>query len=384
LEGLSETMHDRAHLGEQLYSLFTDSLEHAVIFMAPDGRITWWSPGAARIFQYSAEEMVGKRVAELFTAQDRERGIPEQELETAIKDHPAEDDRWQERKDGSRLWASGILVALRDEQGNVKGFGKVLRNRTDVREVMETMRNRLALLEETAKRQEIFLSTLSHELSNPLGPLINAARIIRQAAPASDDVEYALRVIERQTHLLRTLVSDLMEFSRAGQGKIELKKVRCDLHDVIEAAVHDCRPLTDERRHQVVVLLPRVPIIVNGDPERLHQVLVNLITNAAKYTHPGGRISVKATTEAEEAVVRVEDTGVGIPHEMLPKIFELFTQVESSRPMAQGGLGIGLALVKELVSLHGGSVQVMSEGRGKGSEFSVRLPMPVDEAVSIT
>ena len=375
-------MDDRA-LGEQLLALATQSQEHAVILMDADGVITWWSPGATRIFQHAPEEMVGKHATRLFTLPDQERGIPEQELETAMKDHPAEDDRWQERKDGSRFWASGILVALRDENGNLLGFGKILRNRTDLREVIETMRNRVASLEGSSKRQDVFLSTLAHELANPLGPLVNAARIIRQAAPPSDEVEYALRVIERQTHLLRTLVSDLMEFSRAGAGKIELRLVRCDLHDVIAAAVHDCRALTEERRHQVQVLLPRAPIMVNCDPDRMHQVFVNLITNAAKYTHPGGRISVKGTTEGEEAVVRVEDTGVGIPLEMLPQIFELFTQVETTRPMAQGGLGIGLALVKELVELHGGTVQVLSEGRGKGSEFTVRLPLPPDEVVTI-
>jgi PAS domain S-box-containing protein len=372
-----------APIPEQLHQLAIQSQEHAFILLDLEGRVTWWSPGAERIFQYSCAEMVGKPISPLFTPQDRERGVHEHELETAVRDHPAEDDRWQERKDGSRFWASGVLTALCDESGKAWGYAKILRNRTDQRELVETMRNRVTAVEEAGKRQETFLSTLSHELANPLGPLVNATRIIRQAAPPSDDVEYALRVIERQTHLLRTLVSDLLEFSRAGAGKIELKPARCSLHDILDACVNDCRALTDERRHQVQVLLPRAPIHVIADPERLHQVFVNLITNAAKYTRPGGRITVKATTEGEEAVVRVEDTGVGIPHEMLPRIFELFTQVETTRPMSQGGLGIGLALVKELVELHGGSVQVMSEGREKGSEFTVRLPLPAEEVVTI-
>ena len=366
-----------------LYALATQSFEHAIILMDRAGRITWWSPGAERIFQYTAAEMAGRTLVQLFTAQDQERGIPEQELEAATLDYPAEDDRWQQRKDGSRFWASGLLVPLRDAAGNLVAFGKILRNRTDVREVQETMRNRLAALEDAEKRKDAFLSTLSHELANPLGPLVNAARIIRQVAPPSAEVEYALKVIDRQTDLLRTLVSDLLEYSRVGAGKIELRRERCALQAVIEAAVHDCRALTDQRRHEVTVLAPRAPIEVVADRERLHQVLVNLITNAAKYTHPGGRIGVKLTTEGEEAVLRVEDSGVGIPPEMLPRIFELFTQVEGTRPMAQGGLGIGLALVKDLVKLHGGSVQVLSDGPGKGSEFIVRLPLPRDETVSI-
>ncbi|HUQ28636.1 MAG TPA: PAS domain-containing sensor histidine kinase [Usitatibacter sp.] len=370
-------------VGPWLHLLAQQAQELAVIFLDVEGNVTWWSPGAERIFGYTAEEVLGKPSCFMFTPHDTERGIPEHEIEAAMRDNPAEDDRWQQRKDGSRFWASGIMCGLRDEAGTLVGFGKILRNRTDAREQLETMRNRVAALEEADRLQDAFLSTLSHELANPLGPLINAARIIRQAAPPGDDVEYALRVIDRQTQLLRTLVSDLLEFSRAGAGKIELKRVRCSLHDVIDACANDCRPLIEERRHQLHVILPRAPIFVVADPERLHQVFVNLLTNAAKYTPPGGRISLKATTEGDEAAVRVEDSGVGIPHEMLPKIFELFTQVETSRPMARGGLGIGLALVKELVEMHGGSVQVMSEGTGKGSEFTVRLPVAPEEVVSI-
>jgi PAS domain S-box-containing protein len=365
----------QSHVPDLLHLLARQSLEHAFVLLDAQGKVTWWSPGAARIFQHSPEEMVGKPLDSLFTREDNERGIPEFELEGAAKDDAAEDDRWQERKDGSRFWASGVLVALRREDGTLLGYGKILRNRTDQRELVETLRNRIGALEDRARRQDAFLSTLSHELANPLGPLLNATRIIRSAVTASEEVEFALRVIERQTQLLRTLVSDLLEFSRAGAGKIELKRVRVALDEAVRHAVDDCRELARERRHDLQVIAPRSPIHVLADPERLQQVFVNLLTNAIKYTPSGGRVSIKSTIEADEAVVRVEDTGVGISHEMLPRIFELFTQVEETRPMSMGGLGIGLALVKELVSLHGGTVQVLSEGRGRGSEFTVRLPL---------
>jgi PAS domain S-box-containing protein len=363
-----------------LERLALQSREHAFLFLDPDGIVTWVSPSAERIFGYAGAELVGRPVDDLFTPEDREVGIPQYERDAALKHNPSEDDRWQLRKDGSRFWASGVLYSLRDEGGRCLGYGKILRNRTDHREIIDTLRNKVAALEDLGRRQDAFVSTLSHELANPLGPLSNAARIIRVSLGVpSEDVEFALRVVDRQVHLLRTLVSDLMEFSRASAGKIELNPRRISLNQVVADAVNDTRALMEERRHALQVVETRGTIELVADGERLHQVLVNLLTNAAKYTHPGGRVTVKVSTEDQEAVVRVADNGVGIPHELLPTIFDLFTQVEDSRPMARGGLGIGLSLVKQLVTLHGGSVQVLSEGRGKGSEFTVRLPLPPGE-----
>ena len=360
--------------------LARQSLEHGFLFLDPGGIVTWISPGAQRTFGYGSEEIVGQPIDILFTEEDRKVGIPQYERDAALKENPSEDDRWQLRKDGSRFWASGVLYSLRGAQGECLGYGKILRNRTDHREVIDTLRNKVAALEDLGRRQDAFVSTLSHELANPLGPLSNASRIIRASlGTPSDDVEFALRVVDRQVHLLRTLVSDLMEFSRASAGKIELQRSRVSLNSVIANAVHDTRALMEERRHTLQVVETRGTIELMADAERLHQVLVNLLTNAAKYTHPGGRVIVKASTEDQEAVVRVADNGVGIPHEVLPTIFDLFTQVDDTRPMSRGGLGIGLSLVKQLVTLHGGSVQVLSEGRGKGSEFTVRLPLPPGE-----
>jgi PAS domain S-box-containing protein len=362
--------------------LASQSPEHGFLFLDPAGVVTWISPGAQRIFGYAPAEIVGKPMDIIFTEEDRALGIPQYERDAALKEDPSEDDRWSMRKDGSRFWASGVLYSIRDANGQCIGYGKIVRNRTDHREIVETFRNKVAALEEGARRQDAFISTLSHELANPLGPLSNAARIIRSAGQPTGDVEFALRVIERQVLQLRTLVTDLLDFSRAGAGKIELQRTRISLNEVVANAIQDTRGLVEERRHTLQVVETRGRIEVIADAERLHQVFVNLITNAAKYTHAGGRINVKVSTEDEEAVVRVEDSGVGIPHDMLPRIFELFTQVEGTRPMSMGGLGIGLALVKELVSLHGGSVQVASDGRDKGAEFTVRLPLPVGEGSS--
>jgi two-component system CheB/CheR fusion protein len=366
-----------------LYRFALQSREHAVILLDPEGRVTWLNPGAEQIFGYSSADMAGKKLDRLFTPLDEQRGAPEHELEVARADRPAPDDRWQQRSDGSRFWASGLLVALRGEDGSLLGFAKVLRNRTDMKEQIETLRNQAAVFAQTAARQEALLATAAHELANPVGPILNAVAIIRNALKPAGDVEYALRVIDRQAELLRKLVQDLMEFSRIGMGKVVLDVARIPMQPLLTAAADDCRRLFEEKRHELRLLMQGPPVEVEADASRLQQVFVNLLTNAAKYTHPGGRVSLRLTTEGEEAVVRVTDTGIGIPRDVLPVIFELFTQVDGARAMSMGGLGIGLSVVKDIVQLHGGSVQVESEGAGKGSEFTVRLPLAPGERDTI-
>lgn len=360
---------------EQLLRLLMDQMrEHALLLVDPGGIITWWSGGAELVFGLDKREAVGRSFSILFTPEDQSAGIPDYELAVARTQGTAEDDRWMGRLDGSRFWATGVLTAARDGDGRVLGFGKVLRNRTDLREQLDTLRNQAQALTDANYQKDVFLSTLSHELRNPLAPLINAVQLIRLTADRPE-LDQLLKIIERQIAHLRRLVDELLDMSRAGAGKIDLKKETVSIEEVIGAAVESLRPFVRERRHTLDVLFPSAPILVEADRERLEQVFVNLIQNAAKYTPEGGRIWIKGSTEGPEAVVRVQDSGIGIPHEMLPRIFELFTQVESSRPQSQGGMGIGLSLVKSLITLHDGSVQVHSDGEGKGSEFTVRLPL---------
>ena len=361
---------------DQLLRLLAEQArEHALVLLDVSGVIVWWSRGAEFIFGIKTSDAVGRSFSILFTPEDREAGIPEYEMAVAKAHETAEDDRWMARLDGSRFWAAGVLAALRDQDGRLLGFGKILRNRTDLREQLDTLRNQIHACVEASSQKDIFLKTLSHELRNPLGPLSNAVQLVRMTNPRPQDLEYPLKVIERQVDTLRRLVDDLLDVSRAGVGKIELKLERVAIHEVVNRAVESARPAVLEQRHRLDVLVPAAPIFVEADSARLEQVFVNLIQNAAKYTLEGGDIWIKCTTEGTEAVVHIQDSGIGIPHEMLPRIFDLFTQVESSRPQSQGGLGIGLSLVKTLVTLHGGSVQVHSDGEGKGSEFTVRLPL---------
>ena len=361
---------------DRLVSLFVEKTkEHAVMLLDTQGRIVWWNRGAEQVFGMPSSEAVGQPLSRLFTPEEVERQLDDHELLVASKDSPAEDDRWLVRRDGSRFWATGVASAVRDANGTLLGFGKILRNRTDLKEQLEALRNRADVSDAAVRSKDVFLSTLSHEIRNPLAALISAVQLMRMTERLTPEIEHSIEIIERQTRVMHRLIDDLLDVSRVGAGKVKIQKREVELREVIDRALESAGPAVQERRHRLEVLLPSKPIVIEADAERIVQVFVNLIVNAAKYTPEGGRIWIKATVEGDEAVVSVEDTGIGITPEMLPRIFDLFTQVESSQPHAQGGLGIGLSLVKSLVTLHGGSVQVRSDGPGKGSEFSVRLPL---------
>lgn len=234
------------------------------------------------------------------------------------------------------------------------------------------------LFEETrrADRQKNeFLSMLAHELRNPLAPIRNAIEILRLKNTERPDVLESCAVFDRQvTHLVR-LVDDLLDVSRITQGKIRLQCEPVYLADLVKTAVEISRPLIDLRQHQLHINLPEKPIQLHADPTRLGQVFTNLLNNAAKYTEDGGRIEICAERVDQEAVIRIRDSGIGIPPEMLTSVFELFTQVDQSIDRSSGGLGIGLTLVRRLIEMHGGTVSARSEGPNQGSEFEVRLPV---------
>jgi two-component system CheB/CheR fusion protein len=296
------------------------------------------------------------------------------ELTTASGAGESEDDRWQVRKDSGRIWASGTLTALKDEQGAVVGFAKIIRNRTDQKSQLETIESRVAYLEQAEQRKNAFISTLAHELRNPLSALTGAADLLRECEQESEDMGLVVGIVRRQTEFMTQMVNDLMKVARTAAGKVELHKEPVILQKIIQHAVETCRSAIDRRGQKLHQLLPEIPIRLAADPIRLGQVFINLIENASKYTEEGGLIWVKATVEGDEAVTRVQDTGIGIAPEVMPHIFELFTQAEiASR--SQDGLGIGLSVVKQYVALHGGSVQAVSDGVEKGSEFTVRLPL---------
>ena len=229
-------------------------------------------------------------------------------------------------------------------------------------------------IHEQDRRKNEFLAMLSHELRNPLAPITNAVHVMQANDPDARRHDWAREVIGRQVKQLTRLVDDLLDVSRITQGKIELKIETVDVAEVVGVAVETVRPLIDAQEHSLSVLLPDQPMRVRGDFARLAQVLANLLNNAAKYTDRKGRISLTAEQEGAEIVFRVRDSGIGVPSALLSTIFDLFAQVEQTLDRSQGGLGIGLTLVKRLVEMQGGSVIAHSGGADRGSEFTVRLP----------
>jgi signal transduction histidine kinase len=237
-------------------------------------------------------------------------------------------------------------------------------------------RERAAMLEEVSRHKDEFMAVLGHELRNPLAPILTAVKIIQSVSPRDQRALLsASEVIERQSKHLVRLVDDILDVARIGRGTLELRKERIDLATAIHQAVEAVESMLSERDQQLSVKVPGTPMLVDADLSRLVQIIANLLNNASKYTQPAGQIWLTADRHNNEAVVRVRDNGVGIPAEMVNRVFDLFTQVEGSQQYASGGMGIGLTLVQRLVEQHGGAVRCESAGSGQGSEFTVRLPL---------
>jgi PAS domain S-box-containing protein len=261
-------------------------------------------------------------------------------------------------------------VPIRDDDGVIQRWAGI---NLDISRLKNTER---ALIEADRRKDE-FLATLAHELRNPLAPIRNAVRILDADAADERQRKWGREVIARQVQRMSLLLDDLLDVARITRGQLELKKDYVDLKAVVNVAVETARPLLDAKQHQLTVNLPADDVRLEADPLRLSQVIGNLLTNAAKYTDPGGEVVLTARMSGTELLISIRDTGIGLSPESIPALFNMFSQVNSAIDRAEGGLGIGLALVKGLVGLHGGRVEVRSEGLGRGSEFIVRLPQSV-------
>ncbi|MGQ0654162.1 MAG: hybrid sensor histidine kinase/response regulator, partial [Betaproteobacteria bacterium] len=256
----------------------------------------------------------------------------------------------------------------------IVGISKIARDIGERKRIEEALRRGQKELGESGRRKDEFLAMLAHELRNPLAPMRLAAETMRAAGSADETVAFGAAVIDRQvTHLAR-LVDDLLDVSRISRGLIAIEKEPIDLAEAVEMALELARPLMEEREHRLAVQPPPGPVYVEGDADRLAQVFANLLNNAAKFTARGGTIALSTGIDGGEAFVRVKDGGAGISAALLPHIFDLFFQADTSLARQFGGMGIGLALARRLVELHGGTLEAKSEGEGKGAEFTVRLP----------
>jgi PAS domain S-box-containing protein len=479
---------------ERLRLILESATDYAIFTLDLDGKVATWNSGARNLLGYEEAEIVGRDGKVLFIPEDIERGVPGQEIQKALERGRAENERWHVRQDGSRFWASGLLMPLRDGDRAI-GLLKIMRDTTEQKRIeqeLEVSRERLDLvvnssevglwycdlpfdkllwnakckehfglppnaevtidtfyqrlhpedrertrraieraiegrtdydveyrtvapggrvrwvraigrafydpagtplrfdgitvdvthriqqeeaLREADRRKDEFLATLAHELRNPLAPIRNALHLMGQPAGDGQGHGEERAMAERQVALLARLVDDLMDVARISTGKIELRREVVDLDTIVRRAVESARTAIDERDHDLVVASPGGSIRLEADPVRLEQVLWNLLNNAAKYSEPGGRIDLTVERDDGEVVLRVRDTGIGIDPAMLPRVFTMFTQVDHRSARTQGGLGIGLGLVKSLVEMHGGTITAHSEGPGTGSEFVVRLPI---------
>jgi PAS domain S-box-containing protein len=361
---------------EELFYQFVHTVQdHAIFAMDTQGRIVHWNVGAALIMGFDASDVIGRELHDIFTQEDCEAGIPRMELETAARMGRAADERWHVRKDGSRFWGLGAVTAIRAPDGALLGFGKIVADRTDLKELQDTLQGRNEALAHADELKNRFLATLAHELRNPQSVLANSAGLLRRYAADDVRLRTVADMIERQVRQTQRLIEDLTDLARSSRGRIELRTQPLDLRDMARFAAEAVQSVMSERRHDLATVIPDLPVPVEGDADRIQQVMINLLRNAARYTPPGGQISLSVSAEGEEGVVRIHDTGVGIPAGQLAEIFELFTQGHPDNVESRAGLGIGLALARELVELHGGSIQARSDGIGKGSEFIVRLPL---------
>jgi PAS domain S-box-containing protein len=408
---------------DHLAQLVRDVGDYAIFLLSPDGFVTTWNVGAERIKGYRAEEIIGKHFSAFYPPEVAATGWPQIELERAIRLGRHEDEGWRIRKDGSLFWANVIITPLYGLDGVLEGYSKITRDLTDrmrneerlrqaaaqleVRieertaelehanrslqaeigertKLENELRRRVAELAEEDRRKMEFLATLAHELRNPLAPIQYAHELLRLADDSNLRLE-AHGIMARQIHQMIRLIDDLLDLSRITRNKLELRRERVGLAEVLSDACQTARPLMESRGHRLSMQLPEVPILLHADRARLSQVFSNLLGNAAKFTHRGGSIEITVVREGTESLTCVRDDGIGIAPEMLPRIFDMFVQADRSLEQTQSGLGIGLTLVQRVVQMHGGRVEARSGGRGKGSEFLVRLPsIPVSRTGDVT
>ncbi len=361
---------------ERLFHGFLEAAPDAVVIIDSGGLVVHVNGLTEALFGYEREELIGRSLEVLMP--ERFRGLHMAHRGAyAAEPSPRPMGRGLDlfglTKDGREFPVDIAISPLPPERGVL--YASAIRDMTDHRRLEAELRERSRELEEADQQKDDFLSAVVHELRSPLSALAYATALLRSPQVDADACQRASGVIERQIAHMARLVDDLFDLSRVGRGTLTLRRESVDLRTVVTTAVEFSAPLIDTHKHELEVAPSPEPLLVTGDPTRLAQVVTNLLSNAAKYTADRGHICLTTAREDGAAVVRVRDNGVGIPEEMLSRIFELFTRIGSDADDRAGGLGIGLSLVRQLIELHGGTVAAYSDGLGRGSEFVVRLPL---------
>ena len=367
-----------AEIAAERFKTTLSSIGDAVLVTDRQGRIVSLNPIAEALTGWTYEEAIGQPLEKVFVIVDEGTRTPtanpaaramQEGIIVGLSNHTL-----LVTKQGLERPIDDSAAPIRAADGSLVGCVLVFRDVTERRAAERELRKLADKLGDTDRRKNTFLATLAHELRNPLAPISAGLQVLKATQDDPSRAEEVRSTMERQTRLLTALVDDLLDISRITSGKLILRKCVVDLQDVLRTAVDAAQPMIDDAGHALTIDLPQQPICLDADPQRLAQVFANLLNNAAKYTPQGGSISLAVSSSDGHAIVSVRDTGIGIPRDRWESIFEMFSQIEHPLQRDSGGLGIGLTLVRSLVEMHGGSIEVHSEGPGQGSEFTVRLP----------
>jgi PAS domain S-box-containing protein len=378
---------------EERFRLLIEGVaEYAIFMLDPNGKVATWNVGAERIKGYTASEIIGQHFSMFYPNDARESGWPEHELQVAAEKGTFVDNGWRLRKDGTTFWANVTITAIRDDTGHLVGYAKLTRDMTETKrveemelvnqqreEMLDAERSARMSAQRATRVKDEFLATLSHELRTPLSAILGWTQVLlRGESPKGLDTQKrAIEVIDRNARVQVQLIDDLLDLSRIMTGKIRLDLHQVSFASVVEAAVDSAMPSADAKGVRLKAILGANPDIVSADGARLQQVVWNLLTNAIKFTPKGGQVQVLLQRVNSHLELSVSDTGIGIPADYLPHVFDRFSQKDSSTTRTFGGLGLGLAICKQLVELHAGSIRAASQGEGKGATFSVQLPLSI-------
>jgi PAS domain S-box-containing protein len=357
----------RAEKAQATLAAIVASSDDAIVSKDLNGRIMTWNLGAERLFGYREDEAIGQPITLIIPP---ERIHEEAEILRRIRNGERIDhyETVRIRKDGSPAEISLTVSPVRGADGTIIGASKIARDITE-RRAMERQ------LREADRQKDNFIAIVAHELRNPLSPIQNTIKVLQLERSADRELQHYCDLIEKEITQINRLLGDLLDSSRITQGKLSLQKERIDLTRAVNRAVEASRPAIDEAGHHLRVDLSSQSLIVEADPMRLAQVFSNLLNNAAKFTESGGDIRVTTERQDNQAVVRISDSGIGIAPELMPKIYDMFVQGETVTERSHGGLGLGLTLARDILQLHGGTVEAKSDGVGHGSEFMVSLPL---------
>ena len=374
---------------EHLRMVIENAREYAIFTTDVNRFITSWNPGAERILGYAGPEALGRSADMIFTTEDQAAGVPVAEAREALANGRAGDDRFHVRKDGSRLWASGVLMRMHDGAGSLAGFVKILRDQTDARRAQEALQDSQAellaalgdneaaraALESANVAKDQFLAVLSHELRTPLTPVLMTLQALSRRKDLPEDMHRSLDVMRRNIRMEAHLIDDLLDLTRISRGTLEFARDPVDLHDTVRSAADICAADFEAKQQAFEVSLAAPLSRTLGDGNRLQQIVWNLLKNASKFTPDGGTIRVVTHTRDNTWVLEVSDSGRGIDGDVLPRIFDAFVQGGASVAREYGGLGLGLSISKSTAEAHGGRLTAESRGRGQGATFTLELPL---------